>query len=358
MSITAPFRPLYQAQTYRDLLFVAAGIPVAAVTLGVVIAGWTSIGVLAITPLVVPILLGYRSVVGLLARADASLARSLLGVDTDPPIASAGRGFWGRAKAVLVDPNFWRQQLYLLSRMTLGFGFAVGEFSLIASAFRWITLPIWYRWEDDNYGSWHVDTLGRAFLLVPAGIAALVASGWLARALGSFSAWQVRSLLSPQWESTSPQVSLRIRRRALRIHAGVDSGVVALVVIIWASTGHGYFWPEWVMLPLALVFAIHALVELVLQKVPPGQPLTRSLAVHAGAVASLFLFVTAIWAVTTRGYFWPGWVLLGLAPPLVNPLPRRTERAAGPPHPPRRDPRDHPGRRGRGAGRGAAPDRA
>src|SRR5262249_17340665 len=78
MSITAPIRPLYQAQTYRDLLFVTAAVPVAAIALGVVIAGWTSIAVLAITPLVVPVLLGYRGVVGLLARGDAALARSLL----------------------------------------------------------------------------------------------------------------------------------------------------------------------------------------------------------------------------------------------------------------------------------------
>ena len=71
MQLTAPIRPLYQAQTYRNLLFLSAGIPIAAVVLGLVIAGWTSIAVLAITPLVVPLLLGYRGAVGLLARGDA-----------------------------------------------------------------------------------------------------------------------------------------------------------------------------------------------------------------------------------------------------------------------------------------------
>ncbi len=34
MSMTAPIRPLYQAQTYRDLLFIATAIPVAAAALG------------------------------------------------------------------------------------------------------------------------------------------------------------------------------------------------------------------------------------------------------------------------------------------------------------------------------------
>jgi signal transduction histidine kinase len=327
MSMTSPIRPLYQAQTYRDLLFAAAAIPVAALALGIMIAGWTSIVVLAITPLIVPVLLGYRGAVGLLARSDAALARSLLGADAGPPIASAGRGFWGRAKAVFLDPNFWRQQAYLLLRMTLGFALAVGELSLIAAAFGWISMPISYRWSDENYGSWQVNTLGRAFLFVPAGVVALVVAGWLARAIGSMSAWQVRSLLVPRSESTSPQVALRVRRQAMWIHLGVAGGLVLLMVIIWASTGHGYFWPVWVILPLALLFSIHALVELAVEKIPREEPLTRGLAIHGGAVVALFLFVTAIWAVTTRAYFWPAWVLLGLAIPLgVHYVVRRSQR--------------------------------
>jgi signal transduction histidine kinase len=309
MSIASPFRPLVQARTYGALLFVAAGIPVAAVVLAVLIAGWTSIVVLAITPLVVPLLLGYRGVVGLLARADAGLARSLLGTDIGPPMSSAGRGFWGRAKAVFLDPAFWRQQGYLLLRMTLGFAVAVGELSLIGGAIGWITLPIWYRWTDNNYGSWHIDTLGRAFLFVPAGIAVLVAAGWLARWLGEMWAWLVRSLLAPRTAAQPPEAERSSRLKALWIEAGTAAGLVVLMTIIWASTGQGYFWPEWVLLPLALLVGIHALVELVLRKFPPQD---RGVSIHGGVVLALFLFLTAIWAVTSRSYFWPVWALLGL----------------------------------------------
>lgn len=320
MSITAPIRPLYQAQTYRDLLFVAAGIPIAAVVLGVVIAGWTSIAVLAITPLVVPLLLGYRGAVGLLARGDASLARSLLGADAGPPISSEGRGFWGRAKAVFLDRSFWRQQGYLLLRMTVGFAVAVAELSLIAAALGWITLPIWYRWAENDYGSWKVDTLGRALLFVPAGIVVLVASAWLARALGSLSAWAVRRLLAPRPAPATAEDARRLRRRAFWIHCGIAAGVILVVVLIWATTGQGSFWPEWVILPLTLLLAIHALVELVDDKLASKDRLTRSLAIHGGVVAALFVFVTLVWVltslVTSRGAFWPGWVLLGLAIPL------------------------------------------
>jgi signal transduction histidine kinase len=314
MSIASPFRPLVQARTYRALLFVAAGIPVAAVVLAVLIAGWTSIVVLAITPLVVPLLLGYRGVVGLLARADAGLARSLLRTEVGPPMWSSGRGFWGRAKAVFLDPSFWRQQGYLLLRMTLGFAVAVGELSLIGGAVSWITLPIWYRWTENDYGSLHVDTLGRAFLLVPAGIAALVFAGWLARWLGDMWAWLIRSLLAPRTAPASPEEERRSRLKALWIEAAAAAGLVVLMTVIWASTGHGYFWPEWVLLPLALLVGVHAIVELVVRKVPARD---RGVSIHGGVVLALFLFLTVIWAVTSRGYFWPVWTLIGLVSALA-----------------------------------------
>ena len=70
--------------------------------------------------------------------------------------------------------------------MTLGFAFAVGELTLIAAAAGALTLPIWYRWSAPEYGSWHADSLGRALLHVPVGIAGLIVAAWLARTLGSF----------------------------------------------------------------------------------------------------------------------------------------------------------------------------
>jgi hypothetical protein len=309
-------RPLFQRQTYRDLLFLAAGIPIAAVVLGVLVAGWTSIAVLAITPLIVPVLLGYRGAVGLLARGDAALARTLLGTDAGPPAFSSGRGFWGRAKGVFLDPNFWRQQGYLLLRMTLGFALAVAELSLIAGAFGWITLPIWYRWTDNNYGRWDVDTLGRALLFVPAGLLALVAAAWLARACSALSAWQVQALLAPRPEPISAAARARARWRALQVDAAVVLGLSLLMTLLWAVTGSGYFWPEWVILPLALLLALHALVELVDRKLAGESRATAGLAIHGGVVLVLFFFLTAIWAVTTRGPFWPGWVLVSLSIPL------------------------------------------
>jgi signal transduction histidine kinase len=315
VSILSPFRPLFQAQTYRVLLFLVAAIPIGAVMLGLLIAGWTSVSVLAITPLVVPLLLGFRGALGLLARADSGLARGLLGVESDPPISSGGQGYWGRGKAVVVDARFWKQQAYLTLRMTVGFAIAVGEIALIAGAIGWIGYPIWYRWDDLHFGSWEVDTLGRAFLLVPAGIVGLGIALALLRPLAVFSEWLVRAFLAERPpEAAVPHRTKQARRRALAIHAGAAGVLGGIQIAIWAFTTSGYFWPEWVLLPLGLSVAVHAWIELVATepRVLRKSGLTRALLIHAGASAALVSFLTLVWAVTSRGYFWPEWVLLSL----------------------------------------------
>jgi hypothetical protein len=332
MFITTPFRPLFQARTYRDLLFVAAAIPVAAVVLAVLIAGTTAIAVLAITPLVVPVLVGYRGAVGLLARADAALSRQLLGVTAEPSISSGGQWFWGRAKAVLVDESFWRQQTYLVLRLGVGFALAVVELSLLAGGAWWLTYPAWYRWADMNLGSWHFDTFARSLLFVLPGLVALVAAGWCARVFAAVSARQVQSLLAgsrpaarssaaagmPRIRTSEPDARTsaaqrRAHRRVLVFHAGAVLALVLSQVVVWHSAGAGYFWPEWVILPLGLILTIHAWVEFVEEAFGEARAATRGLAIHAGIVAALGAFLTLVWALTSQGYYWPGWVLFGLA---------------------------------------------
>ena len=48
-----------------------------------------------------------------------------------------------------------------------------------------------------------------------------------------------------------------------------------------------------------------------------SDPGDRAVAIHGGVVAAIFVFLVAVWALTSRGYFWPAWTLLGLASALV-----------------------------------------
>jgi signal transduction histidine kinase len=90
---------------------------------------------------------------------------------------------------------------------------------------------------------------------------------------------------------------------------------VLVLIVIWALTGGGYFWPIWPLLSLSLVVAIPGWVVFVLERPQPTRLAmgSRALAIQTGISAILAGFLVAIWAVTGNGYFWPAWPALGLA---------------------------------------------
>src|SRR4029077_8854302 len=104
--------------------------------------------------------------------------------------------------------------------------------------------------------------------------------------------------------------TLRQRRASLKAHAETYAVVTLVLTLIWALTSRGYFWPEWTVIVLGLPLAFHALAELAIEQVPPPR---RALAVHAAAALSTSVLLTLIWAVTSRSYFGPVCPILGLA---------------------------------------------
>jgi signal transduction histidine kinase len=295
----------------RALLFLAAALPIGAATLALMIAGWTATAVLSVTPLVVPVLMGFRRATGLLAAADAAFARSLLGVEARPNTASGGTGYWRRGWAVLADSGFWRQQVYLVLRMTLGFALAVAEFTLLAASLGSIAYPAYYRWSDLHLRSWRVDTLPRSLVLVPIGIVGLAVAILLARLFAGVFGRLARLLLNSEPEHPRAPLARAARRRALVANASASAGIGIVLALVWALTGRGYVWPEWALLPLALVLTIHGWIELVEERAVLRR--ARGLAIHAGVAAALVVFLVLTWALTTRGYFWPVWPALGFA---------------------------------------------
>ena len=290
----------------RTLLFLLASIPIAALGLGVLIAGWVTVSVLAITPLAVPALVAFRAAVGGVARLDAEIANSLLGTTARPAHRSpGGRGFWRAGRNVLADGAFWRQQAYLLVRLSLGFAAAVAEWSVLAASLGLVSLPIWYRWTDVQVvDGWHVRTLGRALLAVPVGIVGIVIALLLIRAIAAGSRYLVRSLLGGEGP---PSPSTESRRRELEVPALAYVVLNVFLTIVWALTSRGYFWPEWTLIVFGLPLAVEAWV---------ARPRT-ALAQHAGASLAVATFFTLVWAVTSRGYYWPVWPILALVVALL-----------------------------------------
>jgi signal transduction histidine kinase len=102
-----------------------------------------------------------------------------------------------------------------------------------------------------------------------------------------------------------------LRPFAFRVSAGVAAGVGLLAVAVWGLAAHEYFWPQWILIPACFLLAVQAWLVFVV----PGRrrwPLTRPLLGQLGISAALWLALVGVWAVTTRAYFWPAWVLLGL----------------------------------------------
>ena len=93
------------------------------------------------------------------------------------------------------------------------------------------------------------------------------------------------------------------------------SAVIGFVVTaIWGVTTHGYFWPVWVWLGLAIPVVSATAIRGAL-RAPEGRP--RALAVHGTVCGLIATLVVVIWALTGPGTFWPAWPILGLTTTLL-----------------------------------------
>jgi signal transduction histidine kinase len=304
-----------RTQPAKTLLYLLAAIPLGAIGAATLLAGWIVVLVLAVTPLVVPLLVAFRTAVGGIARLEGVTANALLGTRTRPPLRSSGpKGYWRRIPAILGDGAFWKQQVFLLQRFVVGGALAVAEASLLAGSLGYLTQPIWYRWSEASYGSWKVDSLGRAFLFFPAGVVGLVLGLLLLRPLTAYTRSLAVGLLGgdgPEYPDPASPVARARRLRSLEWHALAFVLLNALTIVIWAATTPGrYFWPMWTLVPFGVALAVHAWTVYVAAK---PKTFAQALAVHAGASVGLALLLVLIWAVTSRGYFWPLWPILALA---------------------------------------------
>jgi signal transduction histidine kinase len=300
----------------RTLVYLVAGIPLGVAGATVLFTGWLVVGLLAITPLVVPALVGFRAAAGGVAWLEARLANCLLGTSLEPPtLRVPGGGFWRRAEGVMRDGAFWRQQAYLLQGCILRSALGLCELVLFAAGVGAVLVPLTYRWNAPELGSWHADSFGRAILFLPAGLALLALAINLLGPLGSLSRLLASSLLRGNAPARSDEASRAARRRGLTAVASVAAFVGGVVVIVWAAAGGSTFWPKWVLLAFGLVVAMHGCVVAALDYAEPirERRLTIALAIDAGIAAALSVFLIGVWAAAGFGYFWPGWAILGFA---------------------------------------------
>jgi signal transduction histidine kinase len=95
---------------------------------------------------------------------------------------------------------------------------------------------------------------------------------------------------------------------ALRRSAAPAAALVLILLVVWALSGAGYFWPMW---PYWALLVLTGLL------VVSGQ-------LQAWCLAALAF--TALWGMSGGGYFWAAWPMLGIGIACALPLLRRAPR--------------------------------
>jgi len=108
------------------------------------------------------------------------------------------------------------------------------------------------------------------------------------------------------------QISLRSVTRGAAFAPSLV--ILATLVVIWAATGAGYFWPMWAALGLAIPTGLWLAVRWARLR-PKGA--SRRYAMQASVSVVLVVTDVLIWAMSGGGYFWPIFPFVGLAAALA-----------------------------------------
>jgi signal transduction histidine kinase len=313
---------LVDPATYRRLAYLLTALVLGPVWFTALLTGWSlSVG-LAITPFVIPVLIVVAFMTRGFAEVEAAIARVLLDRDVHGPVPRRSPpGFWGWLRGQF-GSGFWRAQAYLLVRWFAGFPVAVAVVTALAVALATLAAPAWVPFVHGGaqLGFWKPHTFVQSLLGIPAGLLLLPLSILLARALAAPFGPIATTLLHPDpvLMTDSDGVvrsNLPRPRFAFELHAAVDAVLVFVPVVIWAVTSRGYFWPVWILMPLATALAIHAWVAVLAERPSIVTQFrgSRALAVSTGIGVAFAAFLSAIWAVTEDSYFWPVWPMLAIA---------------------------------------------
>ena len=98
-------------------------------------------------------------------------------------------------------------------------------------------------------------------------------------------------------------ITMTLFRRTVRASAWALLLVDLFVLVVWAASGGGSFWPVWVWLPTGLAVASAWWAD-----AAPNRSARR---VGEGVLLSLFLI--GVWAAGGRGSFWPVWPIAVIA---------------------------------------------
>lgn len=188
-----------EGQTYNNLAYLVLAFPLGLLyfvilTVGLSLGMGLALLVIGI-PILLAVILGSRPV----ARFERLLANRLLTVDISPPedLTHTNGTLWSRLEAALSARSTWTGMAFLFLKFWIGvFSFVVVVVGL-SLTIAFVTAPVHYSITEIavSLGPWAIDTLPRALLVVPVGMAIGVISLHLINATAWISGQLARALL-------------------------------------------------------------------------------------------------------------------------------------------------------------------
>lgn len=199
------FDVVARPQTYRNIGYLLLGLPLGTAWFTVLISGFTTaVSLLVVALLGVPMLVGMWYATRAFANLERATTSALLGGRLPlAPMASTARGNpWVQLRAMSRDRDRWRELAYLLLRFPVGIATFTAAVTAVATPLLVAYAPFNVRYVDEHpFGDGALSSRMEdvasspwAWLLVPLGLAMLVASlhllNALARACGRWTrAW-------------------------------------------------------------------------------------------------------------------------------------------------------------------------
>ena len=279
------------------------------------VAGWSVTLVFAITPLVVPLLIGLRSASACSRGRRRAWRESCSASRCDPPPSRPrGRLLDSRLNVLRATdvleaagaPPAGVPDRARPARGSLGWGLEL------------LDLPIWYRWVDSGATSSGSSTSTRSPRRCRSPQSGSASSSRPRTCSGCTPALAPAGrgpALRRSWAEATPAEEPRARRlRALTIRSGRDHGRRDAHRDLGADVGR-LLLADLALLALSLVVGVPGWIVAVLEnpRSPARARQSRRWRSRSASPAVLFGFLVAVWAITTGGYFWPIWPALGLA---------------------------------------------